>query len=155
MKCLLSALKIFLGKCSSKLLRLFGLHWTSRGGGGGGVKWCKSEGVKDKLTHHSYIFFGLSGGGGGCKSWGEKEGKVCLNGDWAWLRTPSSTRRSNKYGKRNKKPTAISISQQLTVFSNGNYGSISSKFLAQQFDYHRVLSSKLAQGNPGFTASFC
>ena len=24
----------FLGKCSSKLLRLFGLHWASKGGGG-------------------------------------------------------------------------------------------------------------------------
>ena len=57
----------FLGKCSSKFLRLFGLHWASKG-----VKWCKSEGVKDKLTLHSYIFFGVSRGGGvkRCKSWG-------------------------------------------------------------------------------------
>ena len=34
-----------LGKCSSKILHLFGLHWASNG-----VKWCKSEGIKDKLT---------------------------------------------------------------------------------------------------------
>ena len=47
----------FLGKCSSKLLRLFGLHWASKG-----VKWCKSEGLKEKLTPHSYIFFGLPRG---------------------------------------------------------------------------------------------
>ena len=27
-----------------------------------GVKWCKSEGVKDKLTPHSYSSFGLPRG---------------------------------------------------------------------------------------------
>ena len=58
----------FLGKCSSKLLRLFGLHWASKG-----VKWCKSEGVKDKLTPHSYIFFGLPRGLKWCKSEGLKD----------------------------------------------------------------------------------
>ena len=33
-----------------------------------GCKWCKSEGVKDKLTPHSYIFFGLPRGVKCCKS---------------------------------------------------------------------------------------
>ena len=42
------------------------------GGGGGGVKWCKSEGVKDKLTP-SYIFFGLPRGVKWCKSEGVKD----------------------------------------------------------------------------------
>ena len=58
----------FLGKCSSKLLRLFGLYWASKG-----VKWCKSEGVKEKLTPHSYIFFGLPRGVKWCKSEGVKD----------------------------------------------------------------------------------
>ena len=58
----------FLGKCSSKLLRLFGLHWASKG-----VKWCKSEGVKNKLTPHSYIFFGRPRGVIWCKSEGVKD----------------------------------------------------------------------------------
>ena len=35
-----------------------------------GVKWCKSEGVKDKLTPHSHIFFGLPRGIKRCKSLG-------------------------------------------------------------------------------------
>ena len=39
-----------------------------------GVKWCKSEGVKDKLTAHSYIFFGLPRGVKRCKS----SGVICL-----------------------------------------------------------------------------
>ena len=52
----------FLGQCSSKLFRLFGLHWASKG-----VKWCKSEGLKDKLmpTLISFLSFCSVGGGGG------------------------------------------------------------------------------------------
>ena len=37
------------------------------------VKWCKSEGVKDKLSPHSYIFFGLPRGVKWCKSEGVKD----------------------------------------------------------------------------------
>ena len=58
----------FLGKCSSKLLRLFGLHWASKG-----VKMVKEWGVKNKLTPHSYIFFGLPRGVKWCKSEGVKD----------------------------------------------------------------------------------
>ena len=55
----------FLGKCSSKLfLGCIGLPRR--------VKWCKSEGVKLKLTPHSYIFFGLPRGVKWCKSEGVK-----------------------------------------------------------------------------------
>ena len=46
-----------LGKCSSKLLVFFGLHGASNG-----VKWCKSEGVKDKLTPTLTSFWSVKGG---------------------------------------------------------------------------------------------
>ena len=70
----------FLGKCSSKLLHLFGLHWASNGckmvqewggkrqintpllhllGLKRGVKWCKSSGVMEKLPPNSYIVLPL------------------------------------------------------------------------------------------------
>ena len=38
-----------------------------------GVKWYKCEGVKDKLTPHSYSFFGLPRGVKWCKSEGVKD----------------------------------------------------------------------------------
>ena len=38
-----------------------------------GVKWCKSEGVKGKLTPHYYSFFGLPRGVKWCKSDGVKD----------------------------------------------------------------------------------
>ena len=47
----------FLAKSSSNSYVFWGCIGLPRG-----VKWCKSEGVKDKVTPHSYIFFGRSTG---------------------------------------------------------------------------------------------
>ena len=55
----------FLRTCSSKLLRFLSCIGLPKG-----VKSCESEGVKDKLNPHSYIFFGQPRGVKRCKSSG-------------------------------------------------------------------------------------